>query len=87
MIKTSPSNAGGVGSRHGWGTKTPHAFWPKKEPKNRSSSVTNSIKTLKVIHIKKKRKVILPTPLRENIHLNEILNYLNLIFNKNNKYQ
>ena len=47
MIKTSPFNAGGVDSSPGWGTKSPHAFWPK----------------------------------------NEILNYLNLIFNKNNKYQ
>ena len=47
VVKTSPSNSGGVGSIPGWGTKIPRAFWLKKKPKNRSSRVTNSIKTLK----------------------------------------
>ena len=52
MVKTSPSNTGGVGSIPGQGAKIPHASWPKNQ--NRSNIVTNSIKTLKMVHIKKK---------------------------------
>ena len=29
VVKTSPSNAGSVGSISGQGAKTPHASWPK----------------------------------------------------------
>ena len=36
--------------------KIPHALWPKKQ--NRNNIVTNSIKTLKVIHIGKETKFI-----------------------------
>ena len=32
----------------------PHASQPKKTTQNKSSMVTNSIKTLKIVHIKKK---------------------------------
>ena len=52
MVKTSPSNAGGEGSIPGQETKIPHASRPKN-PKHRSNTVTNSIKTLKMVHIKK----------------------------------
>ena len=31
VVKTSPSNAGGVGLTPGWGTKIPHASWPKNQ--------------------------------------------------------
>ena len=31
MVKTSPSNAGVVGSIPGWGAKIPHASWPKNQ--------------------------------------------------------
>ena len=31
MVKTSPSNAGGVGSIPGWGAKIPHASRPKNQ--------------------------------------------------------
>ena len=31
MVETSPSNAGGVGSIPGRGTKIPHASGPKKQ--------------------------------------------------------
>ena len=31
MVKTSPSNAGGVGSISGQGAKIPHALWPKNK--------------------------------------------------------
>ena len=51
-IKSSTSSTGVVGLILGQGAKTPHASRPKKQNiKNRSSAVTNSIKTLKVVHI------------------------------------
>ena len=31
VVKTSPSNAGGMGSIPGWGPKIPHASWPKNQ--------------------------------------------------------
>ena len=31
VVKTSPSNAGGVGSIPGWGAEIPHASWPKNQ--------------------------------------------------------
>ena len=31
VVKTSPSNAGGVGSIPGWGAKIPHGLWPKNQ--------------------------------------------------------
>ena len=56
MVKTSPSNAGSVGSIPGQGTKIPRASWPKNQNiKNRSNIVTNSIKTFKTVHIQKKK--------------------------------
>ena len=55
MVKTSPSSARGVGTIPGWEAEIPYALWPKKnKPKNRSNIVTNSIKALKMVHIKKK---------------------------------
>ena len=57
VVKTLPSNAGGVGSIPGQGAKIPHVSWSKNQSiKNRSNIVTNSIKTLKMVHIKKKKK-------------------------------
>ena len=62
VVKTSPSNAGGTGLIPGWGAKIPHALQPKNQNiKNKSNIVTNSMKTLKMVHIKKifkKRAVI-----------------------------
>ena len=43
----------GAGSIPGQGAKIPHALRPKNQ--NISSIVTNSIKTLKMVHIKKKK--------------------------------
>ena len=54
MVKTSLSNAGCVGSIPGWGGKNPHALRSKNQ--NRSNIVANSIKTLKMVHIQKKKK-------------------------------
>ena len=54
MVKTLPSSAGGVGSIPGGGAKIPHASRPKHQNIKHSNIVTNSIKTLKMVHIKKK---------------------------------
>ena len=50
--KTSPSNAGDVGLILGWGTKISQLA--AKKPKHKTgNTVTSSIKTLKIVHIKK----------------------------------
>ena len=38
VVKTSPFNAGDVGSIPGWGTKSLHAFWPKI-PKHKAEAI------------------------------------------------
>ena len=44
-VKTSPFNAGGMGSISVWGVKIPHASQPKiQNMKNRNNIVTNSRK-------------------------------------------
>ena len=55
MVKTSLSNAGGAGLIPHQGAKIPHAFWQKtnKQTENRNNIVTNLVKTLKMVHIKK----------------------------------
>ena len=54
MIKTLPSNAGGAGSIPGQGVRIPYAsWWKNKKPENRNNIVTNLVKTLKMVHIKK----------------------------------
>ena len=57
--KTLPSNAGGMCLNPGQRARIPHASWAKKINKKqninkRSSTVTNSIKTLKMIRMQKK---------------------------------
>ena len=54
MVKTLPSSAGGVGSVPGQEAKIPHATWPKTKTCNRNNKVTNSIMTLKMVHIETK---------------------------------
>ena len=50
--KTSPSNAGDVGLILGWGTKISQLA--AKKPKHKTgNTVTSSIKTLKIVNIKK----------------------------------
>ena len=61
VVKTSPSNAGDKGSVCGWGAKIsavgelrshmPYGQKKKQNMNNRNSIVTNSIKTLKMVHI------------------------------------
>ena len=53
VVKTS-SKAGGAGSIPGQGTKIPPALRPKNQNIKQSNVVTNLIKTLKMVHIKKK---------------------------------
>ena len=53
VVNTSSSNAGDAGSIPGQGAKIPHAFRPQKPKHIRSNIVTNSIKTLKMVHLKK----------------------------------
>ena len=61
MVKTAPSIAEGVGWIPDQEAKI-HALWPKTKTwggegkRNRNSVVTNSVKTLEVVHIKKKKK-------------------------------
>ena len=54
MLKTWPSNARGVGLIPGQGAKILHTSWPRNQNQNRSNIVTNSIKTLKMVHIRSK---------------------------------
>ena len=53
MVKTLPSNAGGVGMIPHLRAKILHASWPKSQNINRSNIVTNLIKTFKMVCIKK----------------------------------
>ena len=56
MVKISRSSAGGAGLIPGQGTKIPHASWSKYQNRNnRSNTVTNSLKTFKLVHVKKKK--------------------------------
>ena len=55
VVKTSPSNAGGMDLIPGQVAKSPHALWPKK-PKHKTGTTLKQIyrlKTLKMVHIKK----------------------------------
>ena len=55
LVKPSLSKAGGVRVQPLVSElRFPHASQPKKTTQNKSSMVTNSIKTLKIVHIKKK---------------------------------
>ena len=66
VVKTSPSNAGVMDSIPGQGAKIPHASQPKDQNiKNRSNVVTNSVKSLKMVHIKNiltKKRMLGPDP-------------------------
>lgn len=53
MVKTLPSRAGGAGSI----PKMAHTSGQNPKTQDRSNIVTSSVKTLQMIHIKKKKKV------------------------------
>ena len=55
-VKTSLYNVGGMSSIPGLGTKIPHAFGPKNQNiRQKQHCNKNWIKTLKMVHIKKKK--------------------------------
>ena len=41
LVKTSPSNAGAVGSIPGRGAEIPHASWPEKNKKHKTEAICN----------------------------------------------
>ena len=54
VVKTLLSNVGDINSIPDQGYKIPHALGPKNQNAKKSNIVTNSIKTLKMVHINKK---------------------------------
>ena len=57
MVKTSASNAGGTGLIPDLGAKIPHASQSKRPKYKTGNIVTNSVKALKVVHIKENNKM------------------------------
>ena len=58
----------------------PHALWPKKhKTQNRSNMVTNSKKTLKMVHIKKK-KILRKKFIQPKHWIHSILNKMKMAF-------
>ena len=53
VVKISPSSEEDVGSIPGQGSKIPHALQPKNQTIKQEQYCTNSIKTLKMVPIKK----------------------------------
>ena len=62
VVRTSPSTAGCVGLIPDQRAKIPHAFGQKKtkpqHKKTKNNILTNLIRTLKRIHVKKKKKIL-----------------------------
>ena len=57
MVRTVSSNAGGAGLTRGQGAKFSHCLMVKKtKHKTDPILLTNSVKTLKIVHIKKNLK-------------------------------
>ena len=54
VVKTSPPNAGVLGSVPGWGAKIPDALWPKNQNIKQKEYCKKFTKTLKMVHVKKK---------------------------------
>ena len=52
VVTASPSSAGAVDSAPGQGAGIPHASWMRHRNMNTNNIVTNSTKTLKMVHIK-----------------------------------
>ena len=65
MVRMSPPNAGGAGLIPDEAARIPHGSWPKDQYINNASSVaTHSIKTLKMVCIKKKGNITQKNQLR-----------------------
>ena len=53
VVKTLPSNAMGVALIPDWGARIPRALWSKKQNvNNKSNIVTNSMRTVEMVHVK-----------------------------------
>ena len=57
MVKTSPSNAGGMGSTPGWGARIPHALGSKFQ-NIRQNQYCNKLKTFKNVPCQSILKII-----------------------------
>ena len=57
---TLPFNAGGSGSISGQGAKISCATWPKKQSIKQKQYCNKLIKTLKMVHVKKKIRPYFP---------------------------
>ena len=57
VVKTLPSNATGTGSNPRLRAKIPRASWPTNQNLKQKKFVTNSIKTLKMVYVKKKKNL------------------------------
>ena len=51
VVKTSPSNARGVGSIPNWGAKTPHALQPTNQNMKQKPYCNKLIKILRMVHV------------------------------------
>ena len=57
VVKTLPSNTGGVGSIPGWGAKITHALGPKTQNMKQKQYCNKFNRhKKKIVHIKKKKK-------------------------------
>ena len=56
VVKAPPSHAGGAGPVPGSGAEIPHASLPKIPKQNRSNSVTSSVKTSEMVHIRNRNR-------------------------------
>ena len=58
VVETSPSNEEGTGLIPRWVAKIPHTSGPKHQNIQQKQYYKNSIKTLKMIHLKKKKNLV-----------------------------
>ena len=52
VVKTLPSNIGGLGLMPGWGAKIPHTSWPKNQNIKQKKCFNQFSKDFKMAHIK-----------------------------------
>ena len=56
VVKTLPSDAGGVGLIPGQGTKILHTIWPRHQTTEQKPCCNKFKEDFKIVHIKKKHK-------------------------------
>ena len=70
VVKTLPSNTGGMGLILGWGAEIPQVLQPKNKNRKQKQYCIKFNKTLKMVHIKKSLKA------KKNIFINEVVTYI-----------